>query len=72
MVPLTPATEPKLAGTRALICSGKNDPIVPPENAEHLATMLRRAGADVVLRFEAAGHQLAFAEIAAAKDWLRA
>jgi predicted esterase len=71
MVPLTPATLPNLAGTRALICSGKHDPIVPVENAERLAAMLRDAGAEVTLRFEEAPHQLVFAEIAAAKNWLR-
>jgi predicted esterase len=71
MVPLTPATLPNLAGARVLICSGKHDPIVPVENAERLAAMLREAGADVNLRFEGASHQLVFAEIDAAKSWLR-
>jgi predicted esterase len=71
MVPLIPATQPELAQTRALICSGKHDPIVPVENVERLAAMLREAGADVTLRFEEAGHQLVFTEIAAAKNWLR-
>ncbi|MEY2519648.1 MAG: phospholipase/carboxylesterase [Verrucomicrobiota bacterium] len=71
MVPLTPATLPNLTGARVLICSGKHDPIVPVENAERLAAMLRDAGADVTLRFEEASHQLVFAEIAAAKNWLR-
>jgi phospholipase/carboxylesterase len=71
MVPLTPATQPELAQTRALICAGKHDPIVPVENVERLAAILREAGADVTLRFEEAGHQLVFAEIAAAKNWFR-
>jgi predicted esterase len=71
MVPLTPGTPPTLADTRVLICSGKHDPIVPVENAERLASMLRQAGADVTLRFEEAGHQLVFTEIAAARNWLR-
>ena len=70
MVPLTPATDPKLSDTRVLICSGTRDPIIPVENPEHLAAMLRRAGAEVTLRFEEAGHQLVFDEIAAAKNWL--
>jgi predicted esterase len=71
MVPLTPAAPPDLAGTRALICSGKRDPIIPVENAERLAAMLRKTGAEVTLRFEEAGHQLVFDEIAAAKNWLQ-
>jgi predicted esterase len=71
MVPLKPEVEPNLTGTRALICSGKNDPIIPLENAERLTAMLRAAGADVTLRVEQASHQLVFAEIEAAKKWLR-
>jgi predicted esterase len=71
MVPLTPEIQPKLNGTRVLICSGKRDPIIPLDNAERLAAMLRNAGADVTLRVEDASHQLMFDEIAAAKKWLR-
>ena len=70
MVPLTPAVEPALTGTRALICSGTRDPIIPVENPERLGAMLRQGGAEVTLRFEQAGHQLVFDEIAAAKSWL--
>jgi phospholipase/carboxylesterase len=71
MVPLTPAALPELAGTRVLICSGTHDPIIPVENAERLAAMLREGGAEVTLRREDAEHQLVFDEIAAAKNWLR-
>jgi predicted esterase len=70
MVPLTPASPPNLGGTRVLICSGKCDPIIPLENAERLAAMMRAAGSDVTHRLEDSGHQLVFAEIAAAKKWL--
>lgn len=72
MVPITPLTEPALPDTRVLICSGTRDSIVPVENPERLAAMLRRAGAEVTLRFEESGHQLVFDEIAAAKIWLTA
>jgi phospholipase/carboxylesterase len=71
MVPLAPPQPPELSGTRGLICSGTRDPIIPIENAERLAAMLRQAGADVTLRLEEAAHQLVFDEIAAAKNWLR-
>jgi predicted esterase len=70
MVPLTPPAGRDLAGTHALICSGTHDPIIPIDNAERLAAMLRSAGAEVTLRFEEAGHQLVFDEVAAAKKWL--
>jgi predicted esterase len=71
MVPLTPAARPTLANCRALVCSGKYDPIVPTENAERLANMLREAGAEVTLRVEEAGHELTHGDVAAAKTWLR-
>lgn len=71
MVPLAPASLPNLAHVRVLISSGKQDPIVPVENAERLTAMLQAAGADVTLRFESAGHALSFGDIEAAKEWLR-
>ena len=71
MVPLIPAAEPNLHDTRVIICAGERDPIIPLSNAERLAAMLRNAGADVTLRVEDASHQLDFAEIEAAKKWLR-
>jgi predicted esterase len=71
MVPITPASLPDLTGTRVMICSGTHDPIIPVENAERLTAMLRDGGAEVTLRFEEAGHQLVFDELAAAKKWLR-
>jgi len=70
MVPLRPETKPNLSGTRALICSGTHDPIIPVENAERLTAMLQVAGADVTLRLQNGSHQLVFDEIAAAKNWL--
>jgi phospholipase/carboxylesterase len=70
MVPLTPPNVPDLSGTRVLIGSGKRDPIIPTENAERLAAMLRRAGSDVTHRFADTGHQLVFDELVAAKKWL--
>jgi len=71
MVPITPSVTPDLTGTRALICAGTRDPIIPVENVERLATMLRQSGAEVTLRKAEAGHQLVFDEIAQAKNWLQ-
>jgi phospholipase/carboxylesterase len=70
MVPLVPPALPDLAHRRVLLSSGERDPIVPVENAERLAAMLREAGADVSLRIEPAGHALARGDIEAAKQWL--
>jgi phospholipase/carboxylesterase len=70
MVPIVPPVLPDLAHARVLLSSGTQDPIVPVENAERLAAMLRKAGADVALRLEAAGHSLALGDIEAAQEWL--
>ncbi len=70
MVPLVPPVLPKLGNTPVLISSGQQDPIVPVENAERLAAMLREAGADVTSRFESAGHALVSGDIEAAREWL--
>src|SRR5215211_2086562 len=47
-----------LAGKPVLILSGAMDPIVPAENAAHLAAILERAGAAVDHRTLPAGHGL--------------
>jgi phospholipase/carboxylesterase len=70
MVPIVPPVLPDLAHARVLLSSGTQDPIVPVENAERLAAMLRKAGADVALRLEPAGHSLALGDIKAAREWL--
>ena len=70
MVPLVPAIPPALGGTPVFLASGRHDPIVPAENVERLAAMLRQAGADVSLRWSEGGHPLASAEIDAARAWL--
>jgi phospholipase/carboxylesterase len=71
MVPLVPPVLPNLAHARVLLSSGNQDAIVPVENAQRLAAMLREAGANLTLRFEPAGHALAFGDIEAAKEWLQ-
>jgi phospholipase/carboxylesterase len=70
MVPLVPPALPDLAHRRVLLSSGERDPIVPVENASQLAAMLREAGADVMFRFEPAGHALVRGDIKAAQEWL--
>jgi predicted esterase len=70
MVPIVPPVLPDLAHARVLLSSGTQDPIVPVENVERLAAMLRKAGADVALRLEPAGHSLALGDIKAAREWL--
>ncbi len=70
MVPLVPDQLPDLSGVPIFLASGRTDSIVPPQNTEQLAAMLRKAGADVSLQWSPGGHQLSYAEIEAAKAWL--
>ena len=58
MVPLIPDKLPDLSSGRVWIGAGDQDPIVPPSEAQRLVELLRRAGADVTIRFFNAGHGL--------------
>ena len=71
-VPLAPAAPPDLRGTNVLLAAGSHDPLVPRENTERLAAMLREGGAAVSLRWAEAGHQLTSAEVAEVRNWLAA
>ena len=70
MVPLVPEQLPDLQHLPVFLAAGRNDPIIPPQNTEQLATMLRTAGAKVVLQWSAGGHGLGIAEIEQGKEWL--
>jgi predicted esterase len=70
MVPLVPEEQPDLSSVRVWIGAGTNDPIMPRTEAEGLADLLRRAGADVTVQFFEAGHNLTNRDIEAAREWL--
>ena len=69
MVPLVPEQAPDLAGKPVFLAAGRHDPIVPPENTQQLAGMLKGYGADVTLDWANAGHELTDAELEAARAW---
>ena len=71
MVPFEPDPAVQLDGARVLISNGKIDPIVSPEETERLAKLLQRAGADVEVHWQPAGHQLMPSDFAVAKTWLQ-
>jgi predicted esterase len=73
MVPLEPdpGDERPLTGARVLISNGRLDPIVSTEETERLARLLQRAGADVEVHWQPAGHQLMPSDFAVAKHWLQ-
>ncbi len=70
MVPLTDPPARDLGERPVLILSGRQDPIVPADNADMLAAMLSRSGARVDHRILPAGHQLSQADIAQARGWM--
>jgi phospholipase/carboxylesterase len=70
MVPLTPDKLPDLSSVHIWIGAGDQDPIVPASETKCLAALLRKAGADVTIRFAKAGHGLTNDDLEAARDWL--
>ena len=70
MVPLVPENLPDLSSARVWIGAGNQDPIIPPSETQRLVELLRRARADVTIRFLDAGHGLTNGEIEIARDWL--
>ena len=70
MVPFEPETPPDLSGTPVYLAAGRSDQLVPPENTERLAELLRSAGAEVTLDWQPGGHGIGRAEIEAARRWL--
>jgi phospholipase/carboxylesterase len=70
MVPLVPDEMPDLSSVRIWIGAGDEDPIVPASETKRLAELLRRAGADVTIRFAEAAHGLTNDDVEAAHHWL--
>ena len=71
MVPLIPPAQPDLSSVRVWIGAGDKDPIIPTSESQRLAELLRRAGADVTIRFFNSGHNLTNDEIETGRDWLK-
>src|SRR5207249_7527231 len=70
MVPLVPDKMPELSSVQVWIGAGDQDPIIPPSEAQRLVELLRRAGAEVTIRFFNAGHGLTSIEVDIAGQWL--
>ena len=54
-----------------LISAGQHDPIVPAANTLQLASLLQSAGAEVTLKCQPLGHNLAQPDLQASAYWLR-
>jgi predicted esterase len=70
MIPLVPETIPTLTGVPVLIAAGRHDSIVPADEAEELASLLRSAGAVVSISVEEAGHGLTGQTMESVRAWL--
>jgi predicted esterase len=70
MVPFESEKAPDLSGTPVYLAAGRSDQMVPPENTERLAQLLREAGADVTLDWQPGGHGIGPEEVQAARNWL--
>jgi predicted esterase len=70
MVPLVPENLPDLSSAQVWIGAGTQDPIIPTSETQRLVELLRRAGADVTIRFFNAGHGLTNDDVTAARDWI--
>jgi predicted esterase len=69
MVPFEPDRTSDLSGIPVYLAAGRSDQMVPPENTERLAQVLRDAGADVTLDWQPGGHGIGPDEIQAARNW---
>jgi predicted esterase len=70
MVPLVPDPLPTLPATPVLLSNGRSDTLVSLEETDRLAALFRRAGADVTLALQPAGHELSSQDIVQAREWL--
>jgi predicted esterase len=70
MVPFEPDRLPDLTGTSVFIGAGRSDQMVPQAQTERLAELLRQAGADVTVHWEAGGHGVTKGEVDAAAHWI--
>ena len=71
MVPIVPDPLPSLQGKRILMSNGRSDPLIPAAQAEVLADLFRRCGADVTLEWQAGGHNLTKRDVELAAQWIQ-
>jgi len=70
MPPFYPEELPDLDGKPILLTAGRNDEMVPGDEAELLGELYRRSGADVSLVWMPGGHELTPTEISIVKEWM--
>jgi phospholipase/carboxylesterase len=70
MAPFIPNNFINLSGKRVFLFAGRIDPIVPESQTEYLFEILRKNNADVFLKWQQAGHNLAKADIIDSRHWI--
>ena len=70
MVPFEPEVTPDLSGMPVFMASGRRDQMIPPDNSQKLADILKEAGAEVDIRWRDTGHGLTYEEVEEARGWL--
>ena len=70
MVVLSKPPSADLRDKRVLISAGETDSIIPAENAQRLAALLKERGATVTFKVQQASHALVQADLIDAKRWL--
>lgn len=72
MVPLCPVKRPNLDGVNVLVCAGRRDEIIAPEESTRLAELLHESRATVSLYWSESGHGLTGSDIESAQKWFSA
>jgi predicted esterase len=67
MLPFIPERPVSLTGVGVFVGAGRADPIVPREQPERLAALLREYGADVTVIWQPAGHSLVRSDVSSAR-----
>jgi phospholipase/carboxylesterase len=69
-VPLVPPSLPNLLGKPVFMSAGRADPLIPANETERLAALLKQAGATVITYWHNGGHEVSHGEVSAAREWL--
>jgi phospholipase/carboxylesterase len=70
MLVFEPAERADLSGASVFLSAGRMDPIVPVTSVERLVGLFESARAEVTLKWQLAGHNLAPSEVREAAEWL--
>jgi predicted esterase len=71
LAPIEPLVLPDLTLARVYIGGGRHDETTEPTKTERLAALLRQAGADVTLQWDAGGHALTRDAVDKASAWMQ-